>query len=422
VWLLAAAGFAARLGFPLMRHLMRHRFGIFLWLLFWLTLRGSAQVDPIVRNQLQLGYDQPITGKGPQAAYLYYYRNEPQFVRSNLTLRLAVAPAYMDAEVGVKNLISPSTDLGIGIAGGAFGDYYYEVRQGNYVREESFNGHGGGGSVSLYQRLNPGQLVPLHLVGRGGFRYSTYVDAKKTDDTFELPEDRMNLYTRAGLRLAGKEPTLYPDLAMELSVWYERQWRLHSDEYGFNNDRAVNAASSLYWVYAGFHYAWTNVGHKFNLDVTAGGSDGTDRFSAWRLGGVLPLVAEFPLILPGYYFQEISAERFVHLSAGYDISLDHENRWQWRVEGAGARVDYLPGFEQNDRWHAGIGSAVVFTSRSKVLKVALRYGYGFEALRHDEKGAHSVGVLFQWDFEAMKLKRAKQRSGWTQVTTPGING
>jgi hypothetical protein len=44
-----------------------------------------------------------------------------------------------------------------------------------------------------------------------------------------------------------------------------------------------------------------------------------------------------------------------------------------------------------------------------VLKVALRYGYGFEAVRHDEKGAHSVGVLFQYDFEAAKLKRAKRR-------------
>lgn len=400
---------------------MRHTFRISVCLFCFIALRSPAQVDPITRNQIQLGYDQPVTGKGPQAAYLYYYRNEPQFVRSNLTLRLAVAPAYMDAEIGVKHVLSPSTDLGIGIAGGAFGDYYYEVRQGHYFREESFNGHGGGSSLSLYQRLNPGQVIPLHLVARGGFRYSTYVDARKTADDFELPEDRWNLFTRAGLRLAGKEPTLYPDLAMELSAWFERQWRLDSDEYGFDNDRQVNAASSLYWVYLGAHYAWTNIGHKANLDVTAGRSDHADRFSAWRLGGVLPLVAEFPLILPGYYFQEISAERFVHLYAGYDISLDDQNRWQLRIEGAGARVDYLPGFEEGRAWHAGIGGGAIFTSRNKVVKVALRYGYGFEAVRHDEKGAHSIGVLFQWDFEAMKLKRAKQRSGWTQATTPGIN-
>jgi len=380
------------------------------WLLLALPLASAySQVDPFQRNQVQLGFDQTLADKGPQAIYLYYYRNEPQFVRSNLTLRLAVAPAYLDSELGIKDVLSPSTALGIGIAGGGFGDYFYEVRQGEYLRRESFDGHGGGSSLSLYQTLNPGQLVPLFLIARGGFRYSTYVDGRKTDDDFELPEDRVNLYTRAGLRLAGKEPTLYPDLAMELSVWYEKQWRLKSDRYGYDNDRLVNADSDLYWVYAGIHYAWTNVGHKVNLAVTAGGSENADRFSAWRLGGVLPLVAEFPLILPGYYFQEISAEKFVHLHAGYNISLDHRNRWQLRIEGAGAQVEYLPGFEQEARWHSGLGGGVIYTSRNKVLKVAVRYGYGFEALRDGERGAHSVGVLLQWDFEAMKLKRAKAR-------------
>jgi hypothetical protein len=58
----------------------------------WRARRRSSR--PVIRNQIQLGYDQPITGKGPQALYLYYYRNDPEFLRTNLTLRLAVAPAY----------------------------------------------------------------------------------------------------------------------------------------------------------------------------------------------------------------------------------------------------------------------------------------------------------------------------------------
>ncbi len=32
-----------------------------------------AQIDPEHRNLLELGYDQPITGKGPQGIYAYYY-------------------------------------------------------------------------------------------------------------------------------------------------------------------------------------------------------------------------------------------------------------------------------------------------------------------------------------------------------------
>jgi len=388
---------------------------IAIWSLFFLVgavlaTPAAAQVDPIIRNQIQLGYDQPITGKGPQALYLYYYRNDPEFLRTNLTLRLAVAPAYMDSEIGIKDILSSTTALGVGISGGTFGDNHYEVRQGHYLRGESFYGHGGGGSLSLYQRLNPRELVPVHLVLRGGFRYTTYDNNGNTEDDFELPAERMNYYLRTGLRVAGREPTLYPDLAMELSLWFERQWRMESTEFGFNNDRQVNAAGNLYWVYSGFHYAWTNVGHKLDIDITAGGSDDADRFNAWRLGGVLPLVAEFPLVLPGYYYQEISAESFVHVYGGYSISLDDQNRWRIRIEGAGARVRYLPGFEQNDPWNTGVGTGLLYTSRNKVLTVGVRYGYGFEALRHGEKGAHSVGVLLQYDFEAMKLKRAKQRN------------
>ena len=57
-----------------------------------------------------------------------------------------------------------------------------------------------------------------------------------------------------------------------------------------------------------------------------------DRFSAYRLGGFLPLVAEFPLSLPGYYFQEISARQFVLLNASYLLPLDAEKRWNLDVE------------------------------------------------------------------------------------------
>lgn len=366
------------------------------------VLNAIAQVDPIIRNQIQLGYDQSLSGKGPQAAYAYYYLNVPELTRSNLALRMAIAPAYLDSELGIRGVLTPYTDLGIGIAGGAFGDNYYEVRQGRYYKDQSFDGYGGGASMSLYQLLNPGQLVPLNVVARGGFRYTTYDHANDTGAAFEVPDDRMNLFTRVGLRLAGKEPVLYPDVGLELSVWFERQWRLSSDQYGFANDRQVNADANLYWVYAGLNYAWTNIGHRVNFAITAGGSDNADRFSAWRLGGVLPLVAEFPLVLPGYFYQEISAERFVHLYGSYAIPLDSKDRWSLRFEGASARVDYLPGFQQSGQWNSGAGAGIVYTSRNKRLKLAVRYGYGFDAVRDNGKGASSIGILLQYDFHALK--------------------
>jgi hypothetical protein len=371
-------------------------------LLLMMKVNSVAQIDPFRRNLIHVGYDQPLVGQGPQALYAYYYYNNPEFIRTNMALRLAIAPLYLYGELGLKQLLSPYTDVGIGVYGGFFGDNYYEVQQGDYVKTQSFNGHGAGAALSIYHLLNPGMLIPLNIVARGGFKYTFYHDADDTAATFTLPPDRTTPFTLIGLRLAGKEPLLYPELGMELSVWFERQWRFGTGPYGFGGDRQVSPDSSLYWVYAGGDYSWTNIGHKVSLAVTAGGSTGTDRFSAWRPGGVLPLVAEFPLMLPGYYYQELTAERLVHLYGAYTIALDRAHRWEIRAEAASAAVDYLPGFEQTQRWQTGAGAGVTFKPTTRRFAIVVRYGYGFNALRDGEEGAHSVGFLFQYDFGPRK--------------------
>ena len=93
-----------------------------------------------------------------------------EFVRTNVALRLAVAPIYFDGEVGFRQLLSSQTHLGIGINGGGYGENYYEVRQGHYYKDESFNGHGGGASLNLYHLANPGHRIPLHIIVQGGAR------------------------------------------------------------------------------------------------------------------------------------------------------------------------------------------------------------------------------------------------------------
>ncbi len=364
----------------------------------------EAQIDPEHRNLIEFGYDQPLEGQGPQGVYAYYYYNNPDFLRTNIVWRMAVAPAYLDGELGFKGIFSRYTDLGIGINGGVYGDNYYEVRQGNYIKGESFNGDGAGAAVSLYQLLNPGMLIPLNAVARGGMHYATYNNADQTSGSFFLPQDQVNLFTRAGLRLAGKEPILYPDLGLELSVWFERQWRLEDDTYGYDQDRRINPGVNLYWLYAGLNYAFTNTGQKISFALTTGGSTDADRFSAWRLGGVLPLISEFPLVLPGYYYEELTAKSFVHLYGAYDIALDRAHRFNFRVEAASAHLDYLPGFEQSSRWQTGAGGALTFSPKKKNFQIVLRYGYGFNALRRGQEGAQSIGLLFQYDFGASKKK------------------
>lgn len=364
---------------------------------------GLGQVDPYPRSLLQLGYDQPLSGTGPQSLYAYYYYNNPAFLRTNMALRMAVAPVYLYSELGFRQIL-PHTDFGIGMRGGAFGENYYEINRGDYIKGESFDGSGGGASLNLYHLLDPGYFIPLNVIVQGGADYATYSATHKTDDRFQLPANGPSTFARAGLRFAGKEPMLYADLAMEVSFWYEQQWRVNDGPYGFAGDRQVEPTTGLYWLYAGLSYAWTNTGNQFTFALTAGGSRDADRFSAYRLGGVLPLAAEFPLTLPGYYYQEFSAQGVVHLSASYVAPLSADHRWQLRLEAASAYVDYLPGFEQPNHWNTGAGPSLSFTSRSEVWRLILRYGYGFNALRDGQEGAHSIGVLYQYNFERRKYR------------------
>lgn len=382
---------------------LRTTLSVVLGLVLGSASMALAQVDPMPRSLLQLGYDQTLSGQGPQSLYAYYYYNNPAFLRTNMALRLAVAPVYLYSEIGFRQVL-PHTDVGIGIRGGAFGENYYEINQGDYIKGESFDGSGGGASLNLYHLLDPGYFIPLNVVVHGGGDYVTYSATDKTDDRFRLPEDGPSAFARAGLRFAGKEPMLYADLAMEISIWYEQQWRFNDGAYGFAGDRQVVPSTGLYWLYAGLNYAWTNTGNQFTFAVTAGGSENADRFSAYRLGGVLPLAAEFPLTLPGYFYQEISAEGFVHLSASYVAPLSADHRWQLRLGAASAYVDYLPGFEQANRWNTGVGPSLSFTSRSEVWRLILRYGYGFNAMRDGQEGAHSIGVLYQYNFVQRKLR------------------
>src|SRR5271154_3740073 len=108
--------------------------------ILWMTGTALGQVDPDLRELLQSGFNQSLRGAAPIAAYGYYYLNEPNFLHTNVTLRLALAPVYMDSEFGFVGLLGPHTDLGIGLAGGGYADNYYEFQDGKYLPEESFAG------------------------------------------------------------------------------------------------------------------------------------------------------------------------------------------------------------------------------------------------------------------------------------------
>lgn len=375
---------------------MRRNGSVLSWLAWFIPLTACAQIDPVKRDLVQVGYNAAFEGHQPIAAYAFYYHNQPDFLRTNLTLRLAVSPTYADSELGVANALGPNTDIGIGAAGGGFADSYNEIRGGTFYPAESFDGFGGETSFSIYHLFDPGREIPLYLILRGTEHYSIY-EADDTASDFELPNNHLDSSVRTGLRFGGVEPTLFPALAMELSAWYEGHWRTNPGYYGYASDPyQLNSQSHLFWLEAALSYTFSN---KQNIYVrlTAGTSLDADRFSAYRLGGLLPLIAEFPLSMPGYFYQEISARQFVLFNANYLVPIDQKARWELAFNASTAVVDYLHGEGQPGNWLNGVAGGLMWHSATDRWKIVAGYGYGINAIRNDHRGANSIGILMQLD-------------------------
>jgi len=366
----------------------------FLW-----SLPVVAQIDPDKRELIQFGFDKGIEGAAPLEGYGYYYLNEPNFFHTNVTLRLALAPVYLDEETGFVGLLGPHTDLGVGVAGGGFADNYYEFRAGKYLPQESFYGHSLEGSVSVYHLFNPGDKIPLYGVFRIKEHYSIYA-RDETADNFKLPDDHSTIDWRAGLRFGGREPLLHPDLAMELSAWYEGQYRTDSGNYGYNGDRDLEPNSELFWARGLLIYTFPKSKQSFDVSLTAGTSFNADRLSAYRLGGDLSMSTEFPLLIPGYFDEELSARTFVCFNAQYSIPLDAAKRWSVNFIGSAADMSYVPGEEQPGHFNSGAGVGLGFNSKSGVWRALASYGYGFEAIRDDNRGAQNIAVMLEINLAA----------------------
>jgi hypothetical protein len=67
-----------------------------------------------------------------------------------------------------------------------------------------------------------------------------------------------------------------------------------------------------------------------------------------------------------------------------------------------AVVDYLPGTAQPGAFNSGAGVALGYRARSGHWQIMGTYGYGFEALRDNGRGAQAVGLFLEIDLHARK--------------------
>jgi hypothetical protein len=393
---------------------------IFVVMVLTAGVTAYAQIDPEARQLLHLGINQSLHDDGPEAIYAFYYWNMPDVPSTNQTLRLVVAPTYFDGELGFKGILGENTDLGLGLFGGGFEYNYDEVRQGNYFRDESFDGSGGGASVSLYHLFNPAAIVPLSGLVRVMGDYRIFDRSGDTAGNFVLPNDQSFVTLRTGFRYGGHEPILMPRLAFELSAWYELEHRTDAGRYGFGQDRELEANSHRFWGRAQLNYTTPHLEHYMVVGFMGGAVLNADRFSAFRVGGALPFTSEFPLYLPGYFFGELSSKDFGLAYGLYSIPFGASKQWHVMAFAGTAFVDYVDGLEQPGHWNSGVGGGIGYTTKSRRWRVEATSAYGIDAIRSGGRGGYNVGMMLQYNFGKTKFAsdRAFEELGNVRVPTP----
>jgi hypothetical protein len=359
---------------------------------------ATAQIDPDPRTNLELGAEGPLRGDGNSTGYAFLLWNRPHFLEEDLYLRIVFAPAYLTGELVRDRWPADGHAFGLGLGGGFFPYNVEEFRRGDHKERESFYGHGGEATFSYYRRLKIADLLPIEGQLRFRPQYVVYQRSSDTDRRFRLPADTPIYTGRVGLRVGGEPPELLPDLALELSLWYEVGYRQHAEPFGYRDAPVVTEAhTEQAWARLGGIYSITRT-QTIRAFLTAGVARNPDRLSAFRLGSALPFRREFPLLLHGYYVDEIFAESFGLLNLGYRFPLwPGSERVRLQLSWDYARVSYLAGHALPRQSLRGLGVdlTIGFTDR---LTLILGYGYGLDAPRNQGFGGHELNALMEFKF------------------------
>ena len=358
-----------------------------------------AQADPEARSYLEVGTEMPLKGNAPINGYAFFLWNRPHFPEPDQYLRVVVAPTYLLTELVVDHWPFGRHAVSVGLNGGGLRYGHFEYRNGSYKDAESFWGHGAELPLSYYASTKLFDKLPLQGQIRVTPAFIVYQDSFGTAERFELPPDTGLLTGRVGLRLGGIPPELLPQLALEASAWYEAVYRTNPGTFGLP-ERSPETLEDL------TQRAWGRLaavlkpteGHTLDVLLTAGLTRSTDLLSSFRMGSALPFRSEFPLILHGYFVEEVFAKRFWLLNLSYRFPAWPGSRnVHLRISGDIAGVEYVDGHRLPREHLRGVGGDVSVAITPQVTVVA-GYGYGFDAPRNDGFGGHEAHALIELKF------------------------
>ena len=355
-------------------------------------------MDDETRLQLQGGVETPLRGNGPWTGYGYLFYTRPHFLAEDLYLRLVIPPGYLISELIYNKWPSQHSAFGVGVSGGLWAESQAEWRDGRFEKTESFSGHSAGGTLAYYLR---GPKIAAVLPLEGQIRANPkYVWYDRTDDTarrFRLPENTALYDMRAGIRLGGVPPELFPKAAAELSVWHAVSYRDNAGRYGLpERPEETEHLTQRTWTRVGGIYTFW--GTQASAFLNAGIAEDVDALSAFRLGGGLRLRAEFPLMLHGYNVEEIFARRFWLVNLAYRFPIwPGQDRVHLQLLGDYARVDYLKAHRLPHSGLAGVGANLSVALTKRITLVA-GYGYGIDARRGHGFGGHDIDAQFEFKY------------------------
>jgi hypothetical protein len=153
-------------------------------------------------------------------------------LENDLYLRIVFTPTYHLTGELVRDRW-PADGHAFGLGGGLFPYNFEEFREGDHKNRESFYGHGGEPTLSYYRRVKIADLLPIEAQARLRPQHVVYDKSSSTASRFRLPADTPIYTGRVGVRVGGEPPELLPDLALELSLWYEISYRQNAEPYGF---------------------------------------------------------------------------------------------------------------------------------------------------------------------------------------------
>ena len=289
---------------------------------------------------------------------------------------MVIPPGYFISELIRDHWPSQNSAVGVGISGGFFAESQTEFQNGRYEKDASFNGDSAGGTLAYYLRgLKIGGLLPAEGQIRANPKYVWYDRTGDTSRRFRLPENTAIYDMRAGIRLGGVPPELFPNAALELSVWHTISYRDNAGRYGFREqpEESEHLTQRTWTRLGGIFTFW---GTQASAFLNAGIAEDTDALSAFRMGGGLRLRAEFPLLLHGYYVDEIFARRFWLVNLAYRFPIwPGQDRVHLQLLADYARVDYVRGHSLPRTCRAPASPASAPTCRSP-SRSASRWSWG----------------------------------------------